>query len=62
MFQKMLVYGRPLDWDRLRKLKEEHGQYIDAKPYSEIGTTQYVWRPEENEIHFTCEELTKLII
>ena len=60
MFQKMLVYGRPLDWERLKKLnQEEHGQWFNEKTYSEIGTTDFVWRPEENEIHFTCEELPK---
>jgi hypothetical protein len=61
MFQKMLVYGKPLDWERLRRLKEEeYGQWLDEKTYSKIGTTDFVWRPMGNEIHFTCEELPKI--
>jgi len=61
MFQKMFIYGQPLNWDRLKRLRnEEHGRWLDGRENSEIGVTEYVWRPEENEIHFTCEELPKI--
>lgn len=60
-FYKMLVYGKRLDWDRLKGLHQnEFGQWIDTDQSSEIGTTDFVWRPEGNEIHFTCEELPKI--
>ena len=58
--QKMLVYGKPLDWKRLKVLKnEEHGKWIAEKANSNIGVTDFVWSPMGNEIHFTCEELPK---
>jgi len=61
MSYKMDIYGRKLDWDRLKNLREdEHGRWMDEKSYSQIGMTDYVWRPEENEIHFTMEELPKM--
>jgi len=61
MQYKMFIYGRPLDWERLKKLnQDEFGQWLDEKSYSDIETTDFVWRPEENEIHFTCEELPKI--
>jgi hypothetical protein len=61
MFYKMDIYGRKLDWERLKTLHEdEHGRWMDEKSYSQIGITNYVWRPEGDEIHFTMEELPKL--
>jgi len=60
MFYKMFIYGKPLDWERLKKLsQDEFGQWFDEKSDSEIGITDFVWRPEGNELHFTCEELPK---
>ncbi|WP_396149827.1 hypothetical protein [Flavobacterium sp.] len=56
---KMTIYGKPLDWERLKTLREEEfGQWVNDDILSKGNVTDYVWRPEDNEIHFTCEELT----
>jgi hypothetical protein len=57
----MNLYGKKLEWARLRTLKsEEFGQWLgEGLSTKSIKTTDYVWRPEGNEIHFTCEELPK---
>lgn len=58
---KMLVHGRPLDWNRLKNLKnEEFGKWINEKSYNNVGSTDFVWKPMKHEVHFTCEELPKL--
>ena len=60
MLFKMWVYGIKLDWDRIKKLKnEEHGQWMPDRLSSPYEVTDYVWSPSKNEIHFTCEELPK---
>lgn len=58
----MQVYGKKLDWDRLRSLQaDDHGQWLgDGLSTPSIQLTEYVWRPEGNEVHFTCEELPKI--
>lgn len=57
----MQLYGKKLDWERLKSLQsEEFGQWLgDGLSTSSIMTTDYVWRPEKHEVHFTCEELPK---
>lgn len=57
----MHLYGKKLDWERLKFLQsEEYGQWLgDGFSASSILTTDYVWRPERNEVHFTCEEIPK---
>lgn len=57
----MNLYGKKLDWERLKVLRsDEFGQWMgDGLSTKSIRTTDYVWRPEGNEIHFTCEELPK---
>jgi len=59
MFYKMTVYGTKLDWEKLLDLKEdEHGRWMSER--QDTQWTDYVWRPEKDEIHFTCEELPSL--
>lgn len=57
----MDLYGRKLNWDRLKTLaNEEFGQWLgDGLSTQSIHTTDYVWRPEGKEVHFTCEEIPK---
>lgn len=56
---KMTIYGKPLEWERLRTLREdEHGRWMNDD-LSNNNITDYVWSPNENEVHFTCEELPK---
>ena len=60
MMYKMHVYGKELDWARLSSLQSiEDGKWLDEKPYSNIGITDFVWIPSQTEVHFTCEELPK---
>ncbi len=61
MSYKMTIYGKPLDWERLKTLREEeYGQWMNDDGLSNNNITDYVWRPEDNEIHFTCEELPNI--
>lgn len=54
---KMDIYGKPLNWERLKSLREdEHGQWLNEST-SNNNITDYVWRPTATEVHFTCEEL-----
>ncbi|MGK7392605.1 MAG: hypothetical protein ACNS60_19785 [Candidatus Cyclobacteriaceae bacterium M2_1C_046] len=58
----MELYGKKLDWERIRKLKsDETGQWLAEGGLStrSIFRTDYVWHPQGKEIHFTCEELPK---
>ncbi len=58
MVYRMWIYGRPLDWSRIKSLKtEEFGQWLDESQKKDVGLTDFVWRPDEKEVHFTCEEL-----
>ncbi len=61
MMFKMTVYGKPLDWEGLKNLKsDDYGQFMNEKDYGDYGNTDYVWRVERDELHFTCEELPKV--
>lgn len=62
LMQKMNIYGDKLDWEKISALEfEDHGQWFGhGLSSSEIGITDYVWSPyDNNEVHFTCEELPK---
>jgi hypothetical protein len=61
MMYKMQVYGTSFKWDRIKNLKEaEHTQFIPEFPSSnDIERTDIVWKPNDDEIHFTCEEMPK---
>lgn len=58
LMQLMQIWGRPLDWDRVRALSAmEHGQWISDPPLRDVLRTDYVWEPRGHEVHFVCEEL-----
>lgn len=60
MIYKMLVYGRPLDWDRISRIREpEHGQWIPRYSFGHGQLTDFCWEPRDGELHFICEELPK---
>ena len=61
MMYKMQVYGRLLDWGRIKKLQEpEQIEFLPEFPSSrDILKTEIIWSPINKEIHFTCEELPK---
>ena len=55
---RMLVYGRALDWKRLADLTEvEHGRWIPGRLTHGVQSTEYVWSPRDDGVHFRCEEL-----
>lgn len=55
---RMLVYGEPLDWTRLRGIREEdHGKWETFPPSPRRGITEYSWMPWDDELHFSLEEL-----
>jgi hypothetical protein len=62
IIQKMLVYGKPLDWRAIANLKEEnHMRWRPAPGWQEdIEFTDLVWSPGKDGVHFTCEEVPKL--
>jgi len=58
MGYRMIVYGRPLDWEKLRGLVSiDDGEWMSDDPKSSIGRTQYCWKPSDGELHLTIEEL-----
>lgn len=61
-FYKMRVWGKPLDWNRLAKLKEqEHSRWFPDPGWQEdVEFTDMVWTPRDDGVHFTCEEVPKL--
>jgi len=61
MEYKMWVYGRELDWQDIRSLKEDrHMRWQPNHGFqSDVEFTDLVWSPRDNEIHFICEELPK---
>ncbi|MFL5788969.1 MAG: hypothetical protein ACJ748_13000 [Flavisolibacter sp.] len=61
MMYRMQVYGTSLNWNKIKNLKDaEHTQFIATFPSgSSIDRTDLVWKPIDDEIHFTCEEMPK---
>lgn len=58
MQYRMTVHGLPLNWERLLILKaEEFGQWMSDSSHKDFLFTDYSWKPVDNELHFTCEEL-----
>jgi len=55
----MQVYGKSLDWNRIKSLKNiEHTCFIpESLSSTDIFKTDIVWTPNKDEIHFTCEEM-----
>ncbi len=57
-FYKATVYGRPLDWARIRQLRStDHGEWVPRKMSRRSLITQYAWVPHNGEVDFLCEEL-----
>ncbi len=55
---KMIVYGRALDWERLSNLSEQdHGRWLPGPLTRGVQSTEYVWSPRDDGVHFRCEEL-----
>jgi hypothetical protein len=61
MHYKMLVYARPLCWQRIASLQqEEHGRWRPDSSNGWSEFTDFCWTPRGSEIHFTCEEVPKM--
>lgn len=58
-FFKMDMWGRQLDWQRIRSLREvEQGRWKSEEHSSVSGSfTDFAWTPGGGEVSFTCEEL-----
>ena len=60
MFYKMWMYGRQLDWERLRHLRQpEHGRWLPSSLSHESEFTDFCWAPRPDGIHFLGEEVPK---
>jgi hypothetical protein len=59
--QKMLVYGKPLDWKFISKLKTPiHSRWCpDPGWQDDVEFTDLVWFPCDEGIEFICEEIPK---
>ena len=58
MFYAMLVYGQPLDWNRIDGLHTtDHGRWCPAASNASSKFTDYAWTPRRSEVHFVCEEV-----
>lgn len=57
-FYRARLYGRDLDWERIRGLREpEHGRWSPGGLSRGYLFTDYAWIPHANEVDFHCEEL-----
>jgi hypothetical protein len=57
-FYRMDVYGRPLDWNRIRNLQSpDHGRWLPGNLSRSSLFTDYAWVPHDDEVDFICEEL-----
>jgi|GEM_PF-1114559 hypothetical protein len=57
---KVDVFGRDLDWERIRNLKgEETARWMPDEMTSEIHFTDLVWQCRDDGVHFECEEIPK---
>ena len=58
MMFRMLVYAKPLNWDGIGKLREQHhGQMRADKPWNRSELTEFCWDPREDGVHLIFEEL-----
>jgi len=62
VFFRMLVWGKPLDWNAIAKLKQaDHSRWFPDPGWQEdVEFTDMVWTPRDDGIQFTCEEVPKL--
>lgn len=57
-FYKATIYGRDLDWERVRSLRNvDHGRWAPGRLSRGHLFTDYAWVPHEQEVDFLCEEL-----
>ncbi len=58
-FLQNVDWGKPLNWNSLKELQNpEHGQWMPSGLSSkDIKRTDFVWLPDHDKLHFTCEEL-----
>lgn len=57
-FYRASMYGRDLDWERIRGLREpEHGRWSPGRLSRRSLFTDYAWIPHDDEVDFHCEEL-----
>jgi hypothetical protein len=55
---KMIVYAKPLNWDGIGRLRQQHfGQMRAEMPWDKSDVTEFCWDPRDDGIHFICEEL-----
>lgn len=58
VFYKMIVYARPVNWDGIGHLREQHhGQMRADQTPNRNELTEFCWDPRDDGVHFTCEEL-----
>ena len=59
MMYKMQLYGTAFEWERIKNLTVlEQTQFVAEFPSSrDISRTDLIWKPIDDEIHFTCEEM-----
>ena len=61
LHQRMLVYGRSLDWHRIEGIREtDHGRWCPDSQERGSHFTDYAWEPRGSEVTFVCEEVPKL--
>lgn len=57
----MRAYGPPLDWERLKSMRDGYIEaglwYPDKGAETEVAFTDYVWSRTGGELQFTCEEV-----
>ena len=59
--QAMHVYGRSLDWNRIKRLRcTEHGKWSPDSHGGPTRCTEYAWEPRRSEVSFVCEEVPTL--
>jgi hypothetical protein len=58
MMYKMIVYAKPLAWDGIGRLREQHSEQMRADmPWDKGQVTEFYWNPRSDGIHFICEEI-----
>jgi len=58
MFYKMWMYGKPLNWERLGRLRQaEHGRWIPGSLSHKSEFTDFCWVPRPDGVHFLGEEV-----
>jgi hypothetical protein len=57
---KMWMYGKPLDWERFRHLRQpDFGRWLPDSPSHRSEFTDFCWTPRSDGVHFFAEEVPK---